>query len=216
MEPILVIGSSWNAGVVCDIIQVAGKYEIIGFLDDTEPVGLHKRGHKVLGPLSAIAEIQCKRVALAIGDNWWRRKIFSDLLKACPLLDFPPLIHPSAVVALQSVICRGTVLMARAHVGPHSNIGDGCILNTGSSVDHDCRMAPFSSLAPGVFLGGLVEIGECSHVGVGASVSDRKKIGAHTLVGTGAVVVRDIPDRSVAYGNPARVKRSRAEGEKYF
>jgi acetyltransferase-like isoleucine patch superfamily enzyme len=76
-------------------------------------------------------------------------------------------------------------------------------------------MHKFSSIAPGVSTGGLVEIGECSAIGVGASISDRISIGRHTVVGTGAVVVRDIPDLVVAYGNPARVQRSRAEGEKY-
>ena len=77
-------------------------------------------------------------------------------------------------------------------------------------------MHDFASIAPGVFMGGLVQIGECSAIGVGASISDRISIGGHAVVGTGAVVVRDIPDLVVAYGNPARVKRSRPEGEKYI
>ena len=205
--------------MVIDIVNLAGEYQIIGFLDDTEPVGIVKRGYKVLGPLSAIAEVsetqECKSVAVTIGDNWWRRKIFHNLLKARPELDFPAIKHPSAIVALTAAIGDGAVLMADAHVGHAAIVGRFCIVNTGSSVDHDCKMADFSSIAPGVFMGGLVEIGECSHIGVGASISDRKKIGAHTVVGTGSVVVRDIPDLSVAYGNPARVHRSRTEGEKY-
>jgi len=65
-------------------------------------------------------------------------------------------------------------------------------------------------------MGGLVQVGECSAVGVGASISDRISIGSHTVIGTSAVVVRDIPDLVVAYGNPTRVQRSRAEGEKYL
>jgi acetyltransferase-like isoleucine patch superfamily enzyme len=76
-------------------------------------------------------------------------------------------------------------------------------------------MDNFSSIAPGVFMGGLVQIGECSAIGVGASISDRISIGRHAVVGTGAVVVRDVPDFVVAYGNPARIQRSRQEGEKY-
>lgn len=219
MQPILVVGSSWNAGVVNDIIQVGGKFQIVGFVDDTEPAGTIKKGHRVLGPLSALAEIsereKCKNLVLTIGDNWWRRKIFYDIAKS-GRFNFPAIVHPSSVVALGCGIGQGAILMARAHVGCSSDVGMFCIVNTGSSVDHDCKMGHFSSLAPGVFMGGLVEIGECTHVGVGASISDRKKIGAHAVVGTGAVVVRDIHDLSVAYGNPARVKRSRAEGDKYL
>ena len=83
-------------------------------------------------------------------------------------------------------------------------------------MDHDCTLHDFASIAPGVFMGGLVRVGECSAIGVGASISDRISIGRHAVVGTGAVVARDIPDLVVAYGNPARVKRKRMEGEKYL
>jgi acetyltransferase-like isoleucine patch superfamily enzyme len=67
-----------------------------------------------------------------------------------------------------------------------------------------------------VVAGGLVDIGECSAIGVGANISDRIHIGTHCLVGTGAAVVRDIPDLAVAYGVPARVQRFRKEGEQYL
>jgi acetyltransferase-like isoleucine patch superfamily enzyme len=241
MQPILVVGSSWNAGVVIDIIHVEGNFQIVGFLDDTEPAGTIKRGYKVLGAVADVVEIsereKCKSLVLTIGDNWWRRKIFNAINdkqppyraedfaggegmtpynRAIERFNFPVIKHPSAVTALGSSIGQGALLMAQSHVGRGSDVGMFCIVNTGSSLDHDCKTANFSSLAPGVSMGGLVEIGECSHIGVGASISDRKKIGAHTVVGSGSVVVRDIPALSVAYGNPARVKRPRAEGDKYL
>jgi acetyltransferase-like isoleucine patch superfamily enzyme len=34
------------------------------------------------------------------------------------------------------------------------------------------------------------------------------RVGRYSLIGAGAVVVRDIPDRVVAYGVPARVIRA--------
>ena len=41
-------------------------------------------------------------------------------------------------------------------------------------------------------------------------------IGAHTVVGAGALVLGDVPDHVVAYGVPATVIRSRDEGEPYL
>lgn len=173
----------------------------------------------MLGGLKEAARICAEKVisdvVVAIGDNWWRRKVYSDLIQKCPNLRFPIVQHQSAIVASSANIGKGTAILAGSHVGPGSRVGDFCIVNTGSSIDHDCVMRDFSSIAPGVSTGGLVEIGECSAIGVGASISDRISIGRHTVVGTGAVVVRDIPDLVVAYGNPAKVHRSRAEGEKY-
>lgn len=219
-QKLLVVGSSGHSSVVVDAIELAAVYEIVGFVDDTAERGAMRGCHPILGALADIASIctqqLVKEVVIAIGDNWWRRKVYSDLIKRCPNLNFPAIQHPSAVVSSSAQIGKGSVVLAGAHVGPNSRVGEFCILNTGSSADHDCTLQNFASIAPGAFMGGLVEIGECSAVGVGASISDRISIGRHTVVGTGAVVVRSIPDLVIAYGNPARVKRKRMEGEKYL
>jgi sugar O-acyltransferase (sialic acid O-acetyltransferase NeuD family) len=214
-----VIGSSGHASVLIDAIELNGGYRVIGYLDDTVSVGTVRMGYSVLGGLKNAASVCAERmidhVVVAIGDNWGRRKVYSDLLEWCPNLKFPIVRHPSAIVAASAAIGKGAAILAGSHVGPGSRIGEFCIINTGSSVDHDCAMDNFSSVAPGVFMGGLVQIGECSAIGVGASISDRISIGRHSVVGTGAVVVRDVPDLVVAYGNPARIQRPRIAGEKY-
>jgi sugar O-acyltransferase (sialic acid O-acetyltransferase NeuD family) len=219
-EPkILLIGSSWQASVLLDTIKLADLYTVVGYLDDTLPAGTVRNSYTVLGGLKDASRI-CSEdavsdVVIGVGDNWWRRKLYTDLIRVCPNLRFPIIRHPSAIVAASARIGKGTAILAGSHVGPNSVVGDFCILNTSSSIDHDCTLADFSSIAPGVKTGGLVRIGECSAIGVGASISDRISIGSHSVVGTGAAVVRDIPDLVVAYGNPARVQRSRGEGERY-
>ena len=216
---VLVVGSSGHASALVDAIELTGRCEIAGYVDDTLPPGTVRRGYRTLGSLKDVARICAEQlisdVVVAVGDNWWRRKVYSDLIEKCPSVRFPPIKHPTAIVARSAKIGKGAAILADSHVGPGSQVGDFCIVNTQSSIDHDCIMHEFSSIAPGVATGGLVKIGECSAIGVGASISDRISIGRHTVVGTGAVVVRDIPDLVVAYGNPARVQRSRTEGEKY-
>jgi len=190
----------------------------MGYLDDTLARGTVRRGYPVLGRIDEAAAVCADQLitaaVIAIGDNWWRRKVYLDLAREG--LEFPVVKHPSAAIARTAEIGKGTAILACSHVGPGSQVGEFCILNTRSSIDHDCSMRDFASIAPGVSTGGLVRIGECSAIGVGASVSDRISIGSHSVVGTGAVVVRDIPDLVVAYGNPAKAKRSREEGEAYL
>jgi acetyltransferase-like isoleucine patch superfamily enzyme len=48
---------------------------------------------------------------------------------------------------------------------------------------------------------------------LGESVVVIANVGAGTTIGAGSVVVKDIPARSVAVGNPARVTRTAAEPE---
>lgn len=217
---LLVIGSSGHASVLADAIELAGKYEVAGYLDDTEARGTTRGGRPILGTLNDAAAVCAQQridnVVIAIGDNWSRRKVYCDLITVCPDLKFPVVTHPSTVIARSAQIGQGTAVLAGAHVGPGSRVGAFCIVNTGSSIDHDCVLHDFASIAPGVFAGGLVEIGECSAIGVGASISNRISIGRYTVIGAGAVVVRQIPDLVVAYGNPARVRRSRTEEETYL
>ena len=79
------------------------------------------------------------------------------------------------------------------------------VINTGASVDHDCCIGNGAQLGPGVVLGGRVKIGDLTFIGLGASVINQIEIGRNCVVGAGAVVVRDIPDHSLAYGVPSRV-----------
>jgi acetyltransferase-like isoleucine patch superfamily enzyme len=46
-----------------------------------------------------------------------------------------------------------------------------------------------------------------SWIGIGAVVIEGVRIGEGSVVGAGAVVLRDIPEGVVAYGTPARAVR---------
>jgi sugar O-acyltransferase (sialic acid O-acetyltransferase NeuD family) len=220
MPKVLLIGSSHHASVLVDAIELSEIYSIVGYLDDTQKPGTVCRGYRILGGVAdarrIVSDLGIQNAVVAIGDNWWRRKICLDLARSCPDLSFPVVRHPSAIIARTAEIGRGSVVLAGSVVGPNSRVGDFCIINTGSSLDHECTMKKFASIAPGVVMGGLVKIGECSVIGVGASISDRISIGDHSIVGTGSAVVRDVPDLVVAYGNPAKTRRSREKDEKYI
>jgi sugar O-acyltransferase (sialic acid O-acetyltransferase NeuD family) len=125
-------------------------------------------------------------------------------------------VHPRATIARSAGIGRGVAIMAGTVVNCESRIEDFCILNTSSSLDHDCLMETGSSLAPQTVTGGNVRIGACTALGLGAQIIHGIQIGAHTVVGAGSVVLRDVPERSVVYGVPARVIRARKEDEPYL
>lgn len=113
-------------------------------------------------------------------------------------------IHRTAFVAHNAKLGAGSQILAQAAVCVEAELGKSCIINTGASVDHECRLGNGVHLAPGARLAGLVEIGDFTMIGTGACVLPRIKIGRNCVVGAGAVVTRDLPDGTVAYGNPAR------------
>ena len=58
-----------------------------------------------------------------------------------------------------------------------------------------------------------VRVGFGADIGMNASLLPGVEIGAHAIVGAGAVVTHDVPAYAIAAGVPARVLRDRREGD---
>ena len=86
-------------------------------------------------------------------------------------------------------------------IGPGAQLGPNVQLLT---ADHPRDAA---TRAAGPELGRAIAIGARCWLGGGAVVCPGVSIGEDTIVGAGSVVVRDLPPRVVAAGNPARVIR---------
>lgn len=86
-------------------------------------------------------------------------------------------------------------------IGARTKLGPDCKLYTPQHpTDYIERRRP-------VERGLRIEIGEDCWLGGNVTVCPGVKIGDRCIVGAGSVVVRDIPDDSLAAGNPAVVKR---------
>jgi len=58
-----------------------------------------------------------------------------------------------------------------------------------------------------------VRVGLGADIGMNAAIMPGILIGAHSIVGAGAVVTHDVPDYAIVAGVPARIIRDRREGE---
>ncbi|MCK6372245.1 MAG: pilus assembly protein, partial [Gammaproteobacteria bacterium] len=86
-------------------------------------------------------------------------------------------------------------------------LGRGCIVNTGATVDHDCRLADWVHVCPGAHLCGDVHVGQGSWIGAGSVVRQGIRIGEGVTLGVGAACIRDLPAGVIAVGVPARAMR---------
>lgn len=210
MNGLLIVGAGGHGKTVAEAAVSSGRWDRIGFVDQAEELqGEHVAGYKVEGKLSDVHRVMAHYTDLvvAIGDNEARLK----LLHEYQTLGFrlPVIIHKLAHASPTAQIGDGTVLLAHSYVGTDAWIGMGCILNTGSSADHDNRLEDGVHLSPGARLGGQVKVGTCSWIGIGASVIQGVQIGRDTVVGAGAAVIRSLPDRVMAAGVPATIIKER-------
>ena len=213
---IVVWGASGHAKVVADIIGLNGQYEIIGFLDDRDPQrkGENFCGRPILGgreQLDLLRERGVDNVILAFGNCEARLRLsIYAIQRGYQLVNA---IHPRSTIASSVTIGKGVVIAAGAIVNPASVVGSNVIINTSASVDHDCVIEDGVHLSPGARLAGGVHIGRGTWVGLGSSIIDRVRVGEHSVIGAGAVVIRDVPDRVVVAGVPAKMIRSIPHGE---
>ena len=219
-QKVVIFGSSGHAKVVIDILQKNKSFEIIGLIDSFVSKGNKTLGIPVLGDedyLPALCtEYPTLKGIIAIGDNWVRKTMYDKIISRCPNFEFVSAIHPTATIGAGVVIKDGSVLTAHAIVNADARIGRFCILNTKSSLGHESTMRDFSSLAPGVTIGGNVSIGAYSAISLGVNVIQNITIGQHTVIGAGALVVTDIRKNRMAYGVPATEVRKRQIGEEYL
>ena len=84
------------------------------------------------------------------------------------------------------------------------HIGNHVIINLDVTIGHDTVIENFCTLAPGVHISGRNKIGAGANIGTGAVTIQGISIGRWSVIGAGAVVVGDIPDKVVAVGVPAK------------
>lgn len=213
-DPVVIWGASGHARVVADALRAAGGFEVVGFVDSLRPErrGEAFAGASVLGGEETLTELRrngVEQLVVAVGDNRSRLRLAAQALGHGFRL--ASAVHPRAVVSPDATVGAGCLIAAGAVVGPAAQLGDNVIVNTCASVDHECVIDEGAHLGPGTRLGGRVHVGRLTWLGIGASVRDGLTIGAGSIVGAGAVVLADVPERVVAHGVPARVVRAHEE-----
>ncbi|MDO8587047.1 MAG: acetyltransferase [Armatimonadota bacterium] len=202
MNELYIFGAGGHGSVVAEIADLLG-YTIAGFIDDDPSrAGAAVLKWKVIGGRAAVPD--GAMVALGIGSNTPRAELMT--YGEARGWQFPALVHPSAVVSSSAVLGAGAVIMAQVAVNARARIGRGCVLNTSSSVDHDCVVYDFAHIAPGVRLAGSVTVGERTLIGIGSCARPWTSIGPDCVIGAGSAIVSDIPAGATAFGNPARVQ----------
>jgi sugar O-acyltransferase (sialic acid O-acetyltransferase NeuD family) len=216
MKDIVIFGTGGFARevhqVIEDINQEKNMWNFLGWLDgNAELHGQQVHGLPVLGELDWLDDRPDVAVVVAVGNTAVKRRLVRRA-EAVGHRRFATLVHPLAWLGNRVAVGDGTVICAGTLVTTDIQIGNHVILNLDCTVGHDAIIDDFVTVAPSVNISGSVHIEEGVDMGTGSVVIQGRRIGHWSIIGAGAVVVRDIPANVTAVGAPAKPIKERAEG----
>lgn len=171
-EKIVLIGGGGHCRSVIDVIELEGRFEIIGIIDKKELVGSDVLGYKIIACDDELEEIYktCQNAVITVGQiktNHTRVKLFNKLKEIG--FSLPVIISPLAYVSKHSFIDEGTIIMHHALVNANAKIGKNCIINTKALIEHDCVVEDNCHISTTSVLNGGVVMKENSFFGSNAT-----------------------------------------------
>jgi sugar O-acyltransferase (sialic acid O-acetyltransferase NeuD family) len=207
-EKLLLIGGGGHCKSVLDTILSMETYSDVAIIDLKENIGKTVLGVPIIGSdddLSNLFDTGYRHAFITLGSIGTPRlrKILYETIREIGFI-IPNVIDPSATVSEHVAISEGVFVGKGAIVNAGSTIEACAIINSGAIIEHDCIVGAFAHVAPGATLCGDVTIGNDTHIGANAVVRQGLAIGSNVLIGIGSVVVGDIQDHIIAFGNPCR------------
>jgi UDP-perosamine 4-acetyltransferase len=204
---VLLIGAGGHARVCLEALLDDGDTEVIGALS-ADGSGVPALGVPMLGRESDLRNITQRdgdiTFCVAIGDNATRQSV-APRISHRVVESVTHAISRFAMISTTASCGDGVHLLPGSVVNAATEVGDGTIVNTNASIDHDGRIGAFVHVAPGAAIGGGVTIGDLAFVGIGARILPGLTIGAGARIGAGAVVIDDVEPGVTVVGVPARV-----------
>jgi sugar O-acyltransferase (sialic acid O-acetyltransferase NeuD family) len=222
---IVIFGSEAHSKVIFSEIIKIKKYNFLGFVDD-----FSQKGKKIITykkkpffNLGKIGDVINNNGAggklygiIGVGFSYIRKKIVNEVFKLDKTFKWETVISKNCILNGNINIGKGSLIMSGVVINTETTIGNHCIINTSSSIDHDNYFKDFSSCGPGVVTGGNVTLGENSYLGIGSIVKHGVKIGKNTVIGGNSFVNKNCSDNFLYFGLPVKKIRKIKIDENYL
>lgn len=204
MKKIKILGYSGHSYEILDIL-INNDYRLEGYFDIKKnffnPFNLTYLGNE--NEKAFEKKIKDNNFFVSIGKNSKRSKISKFIVDKGGIL--VNAIHHTSSISNQVKIGYGNFLSKNTCVNYNSILKNNIIVNTAAIVEHDCIVESNTHVGPGVVLCGGVIVKQGTFIGANSVVKENVEIGRNVIVGAGSVVIKNIPDNALVYGNPAKI-----------
>jgi acetyltransferase EpsM len=212
-KQVIIIGGDGNGGVAAACIQdmrvnyKIEEYEVYGFINDFIPAGKTINGYPVLGGLKDIGpyvagDFYFIYAIHSISHAPLRIKLFESL--GIPDEKLVTLIHPLTFIGEGCEIGPGCMIMANSYIGPETKIGKCTFVMANCAIGHNNKIGSFCHFSVGAICSSVLTIGNGCDVALNATVMEKVTMGDFSVVGAGALCLKDVEPYQVVIGSPAK------------
>lgn len=200
MQEVNIFGAGGHARSLISLLKNS-EFKISGIYDDSfnPTVKEFINSIEIKGVLTSYNST--KRVALAFGDNFIRRKLF---LKYHKDLYEQTICHPRSFVDETVEFGQSNFIFAYVVINSNAKIGDNNIINTGAIIEHEVEIGSHNHVSVGSIICGRSKIGNNCFLGAGAVIIDKVNICDDVIIGANSVIINSILEPGTYVGNPAK------------
>lgn len=216
-KKVLILGGEGNGGVIANAIADSNKrgcheWECVGFLNDGVEVGT------IIDSFPVVGNIKNDIYRFLAEGYYFINTIFridgqNDRISMFENLNIPvdrlaTFIHPLSYIAPNVELGPGCVIMPFVAISSNTKLGKGCIVMVSASIGHDNIINDYCHIAAQACVGSFLKVGKGVHIGLNATIREHLSIGDGATLGMGSVLTKDIAEKEIWIGNPARFLRT--------
>ena len=182
MNKLIILGGSGIGMIAAAIAEETETYEVLGFLNDSLPLGSSVGKFQKRIPVIGTSEDVTKYIGrdgfsifVAFVGMKREKEVFQKLESfKIPSWQLPKLIHPSAIIP--SGMCHlgnGILIGPQAQLSPDVTLEDHAIMLGGSFLGHDSKLCKFAHLATNAVVGANVIVGRACHLGSNSTIREK-------------------------------------------
>lgn len=212
MKKIVLIGAGGFGREVASIIEVLNSikptYELLGFLDDGSQYkeGMIINGYPWLGKRDWILDHKDEVVCTCtVGSPHTKGVIQNELTQKG--VSFETIIAYGGYIGPHTEIGKGCVFYGGVTISVNCKIGDGVLMNQMVNIGHDVVIGDYTTIMPTTGISGNCTIGKEVNIGGHAFIIPKRKIGDGATIAAGSIVFANVKAGTTVLGNPAKRMR---------
>lgn len=186
----------WGAGlqsvVVLDLLASLGKLGIVKCIIDQLPKVADIQGIPVISSsrFDELITLGASNFHICIGSTTAKSAVGEKLKSKS--IKTSSLIHPTAHVSPSASIGEGVYIGPFVYIGPEVGLGNFSQINNCSSIAHHSKLGQYVMISDACHIGGTVQIGDNSLLGIGVIVNRDIQIGDNVTIPSGEKIFTNI------------------------